>query len=212
MRSLGVLLAIGLGVGVAACGGAGKSGGSQSATSNAARTAAAAKPFVWPKPTHLPSIAMTRRFLKEPGLPIGIVREDRRIFAFYGYAPSAADTRAVTAVVKRYYALATAGDANRACSMISPEWVKAIPVDYGQFGSPYLRGAKTCQAVLSRMFRHNHGELTAPVEVTGVLAKGIRAYAVLNSTTMPASIIPVVHQHGVWLIDAPLGGRVPVAK
>jgi hypothetical protein len=205
-------LAIGLlCVVLGACGDTSKSGTTSSASSKLA-SANQTTTYAWPKPTHLPSIATTRRYLNDPGLPVEVVREDSRILAFDGRAPSAAVSRSVTAAAKRYYALAVADDGKTACSMVTPGFAMALPVDYGQFGPSYLRGARTCQAVLTRIFKHSHDELTAPIKINGVLAKGNHAYAVLDSRKMPASILPLVEEHGTWMVYAPLAGRIPIAK
>jgi hypothetical protein len=215
MRSLTILFVIGLlSVGGAGCGGANRSLDSSHRASSDIGHPDDASPsiFVWPKPRHLLSIATTRRYIGDPGLSAGVIREDSRILAFYGHAADAVDRRAVTAVVKRYYAVAKVGNGKVACSMIAPGLLKAIPLDYGQFGAQYLHGAKTCQAVLSRLFKHTQRELAGWLIVTGVLVKGDRAYGLLGSSKMPASMIMLVREHGAWRIDAPLGGPIPVAK
>jgi hypothetical protein len=126
----------------------------------------------------------------------------------YGQTAGATDRQAITAVVKRYYAAATAGDGQRACAMIIPSLVKAVPEDYGQLGPSYLRGGKTCQAVMARLFSHFHSELTAPVAVTGALVNGDHALALLGSARMPASYITLQRQRGGWTINALLGNAL----
>lgn len=205
-----------------ACGGAGKSTGSASSTASTrstgvARTGStAASTTSATSQTSLPAEHSNGRYLKDPDLDIGGPsqnsgyrdRDDSRILAYYGHPASAIVSREVAAVAKRYYAAAAAGDGKRACSMMEPSLVKSIPVVYGQLGASYLRGAKTCPAVMVRMFKHRHHELIAPVTVTGVLEKGKNAYALLGSTRIPASFIGVLHEHGAWMIDRPIGGSI----
>jgi hypothetical protein len=127
-----------------------------------------------------------------------------------GHAASAADKQVVTALVKRYYATAAAGDGTMACSMIVSSLARATPEDYGQAPGPYyLRGAKTCAAVMSLLFKHFHGQLTGAIEVTGVRVEGNQARVLLGSTTMPAGYISVERERGAWKIDTLLGGPLP---
>jgi hypothetical protein len=155
-------------------------------------------------------------YLKDRDREIGSTKEeegyrdsdDARTLAYYAHGTSAATRRRVVAVTERYYALARAENTSDACAMLAPELQKAIVEDDGRMAAPYLRSAKTCEQVLSRLFRHNHRELTGSVGVTGVLVKGEMAYALLGSTKMPASFITLLYVHGRWRINMPLGGNV----
>jgi hypothetical protein len=119
----------------------------------------------------------------------------------YGHAAGAAEARAVAAVVKRYYAAAAVGDGATACSMILPTLAKAIPEDYARPTGPvYLRGGKTCRAVMSRLFKHFHDKLAGAIEVTGVRVEGNLALALLGSRTRPASEMSVERIGGAWKI------------
>jgi hypothetical protein len=126
----------------------------------------------------------------------------------YGHAAGPVDTRAVAALVKRYYAAAAAGDGKGACSMLLPSLAKAAPEDYGEFGPQYLRGGKTCEAVLSLLFEHFHNTLTAPVGVTGVRVEGNQAHALVGSATMSASYITLQRERGVWALNELLGNTL----
>jgi hypothetical protein len=128
----------------------------------------------------------------------------------YGHAASVADRRAITALVERYYAAAAAEDGAKACSMITSTFATAIPEDYGQAPGPaYLRGAGTCQAVMSRLLKHVHRQLPAAIKVTEVRVGGNQARALLGSRTTPASFILVERERGTWKIDGLLGGPLP---
>jgi hypothetical protein len=128
----------------------------------------------------------------------------------YGHAAVRVDKQAIAAVVKRYYAAAVAGDGTRACSMILPSFAKAIPEDYGQAPGPaYLRGAKTCAAVMGLLFRQVHRQVAAAFEVTGVRVEGISALAILGSRVLPARYLSLERQGGAWRIVGLLDESLP---
>jgi hypothetical protein len=121
------------------------------------------------------------------------------------YVPTPTDKRAVAELVKRYYAAALAGDGVKGCSMLYSVFAKAVAEDYGQVPSlSYLHGAKTCAALMSRVFDHFHSQLAAQVpvlRVTAVRFKGARGVAVLSFKDMPTLLLPVEREHGVWRVD-----------
>jgi hypothetical protein len=123
----------------------------------------------------------------------------------YGRAASAVQERAVAAVVERYYAAAAAGDGAGACAQLRPGLAKAVPSDYGQLGPSYLRGGRTCAAVMILLFKHYNKQLAAPVAVTGVRVAGQLAYALLGSTVTPASYIIVQREGSTWKVAQLLG-------
>jgi hypothetical protein len=131
----------------------------------------------------------------------------------YGHLASATDDKAVTALVKRYYTAAVAGDGASACSMIIPSFARAVPEDYGRATGPtYLRGGKSCPAVMSLLFKHSHQQLAAgatTLEVTGVRVSGNQGFALLGSRVTPASDIPVQREAGAWKVDALIGNALP---
>jgi hypothetical protein len=129
----------------------------------------------------------------------------------YGHAASAADTRAVTSLLKRYYAIALAGEGAKACTMIVPSLVKAIPLDYGQFGAPYLHGAKTCAAVMSRLFKHEHRQLAAEIPHMKLLSLrlgGNQGLVLLGFGRMSERQITVIRPGGTWKLAVLLDGEV----
>jgi hypothetical protein len=212
VRWAGVLLAVGLGAYASACGGTGEStatrassaataGGVVSRTTN---TGPGAKGILATKPTSQGARGL--------GLDAPVSPDDRRHFGFYGHPADASDRQAIVAVIKRYYAVAAEENAKKACTLIVPSLAKALPLEYGQLGAPYLRGAKTCQGVLSRMFKHGHHELSAPITVIGVFIKGEQAYAPIDSKRLALSRITLGQVRGTWTITDPLAGRLPVAS
>jgi hypothetical protein len=139
-----------------------------------------------------------RFYDSDDGISLGAVR-----------AADAADERALAAVAQRYRAAAAAGDGVRACALLERSLAGAVPEDYGQAPGPgYLRGGKTCAAVMSRLFRHLHAQLAASAQVTKVLVGVGRADVVLGSKTIPASYMLFVREGAAWktahLLPVPL--------
>lgn len=137
--------------------------------------------------------------------------DDKSIRAF-GHAAGAADRRAITALVKRYFTLAAAGDGSRACSLLHPALAKAVPESYGQPPGPaYLRG-KTCAQVITKLFMRDHEQLNAylgNLEVTGVRLDRNRGLAVLRFARLPGRQIQVEREHKTWKIGELLDRELP---
>lgn len=207
IRSLFAALTITLfSVGACACGGTGRHRSDGPSVTASSSTASASSP----------DHSSTWAYLNDEDGDLGGARENRgyrdhddsNILSF-GHTASAADRRTVTAVVRRYYRAAAAGDGRTACALLLPSIASVAALNYGRGAGPsYLRGAETCQAVMVRLFKQSHDELSAPVTVTGVLIRGENAYTLLGSTKMRASYITLLHEHGAWKIDELLGGRV----
>ena len=136
-------------------------------------------------------------------------KDDKAIFA-YGHAPSVATKRAISQVAKRYYAAAAAENGVVACSMLLPVLARSVPEDDGGFAGPiYLRGGKTCQAVLSMLFRHFHRQLAETITVVRVRVEGSDARVIFSSRTMPASSIALVRADGSWRVPTLIGQPLP---
>jgi hypothetical protein len=230
MRSVLASLAIALsGVGAVACGGAGKDAGAGSqkdARATATGGASAAIPpssisggrsFPGDGDGDNPAdgdgdgdeVADSDRDNDSPTRESGNYhdRDDGDVLN-YGHAAGARDARAITTFLERYYAAAVAGDGATACSMIYPALARSVAEDYGRYGPLYLRGGKTCAAVMALLFEHYHGELAGGITVTGVRVKGEEAYALLGSTTKPASYAILVRGGGAWKMMGLLGGTL----
>lgn len=122
----------------------------------------------------------------------------------WGPAASAADRRAVTALLVRYYQLAAAGDGSDACKLISVLFAEAIPEDYGQPpGPPQTRG-KTCAEVMTKLFALERAKLaaaSATIRVTGVRVEGRKGRALVGFATVPASYINLQKERdGAWRV------------
>ncbi len=129
---------------------------------------------------------------------------------FYGKAASRTDTRAIAALVKRYYAAAAAGRGAQACALTYFIDVETLPEQYGHPPGPlWLRGADTCTAVLTRVFAHYHRQLTVPVQVTGVRVNGLHADALVGFATLPAGVVKARREGASWKIEGLLAVPLP---
>lgn len=123
-----------------------------------------------------------------------------------GIPESPANTRAIEALVRRYYAVAASGDGAKACAMMDRGFAESAPVAYGRFGPPYLRGGKTCAQIAMLEFKHDHSLISTKLVFTAVHEESPnRAYALFGSTTSPASFIGADRENGVWKIGSLLG-------
>jgi hypothetical protein len=206
MRSLLALFAVGLlSVCLAACGGTSKGAGSAShASSNAAATGST--------PLTTSSTTPPGSYFKNDGDKDGddedrggksADNDDRALLAAYGNEAGQADKRAVTTVVKGYYAAAAAGDGAKACSLLATSL--AMGLAEGQSQS-VQSGGKTCAAAVSLLFKQQHQQLAADdvatMVVTGMHVKGNLGLAVLGFKTMPEGEILVEREDRAWKIDA----------
>lgn len=214
MKSLLALLAIALlSVGVAACGGAGK--GTDAATTAASSSATATTA---PAKT-VSSATSTRGYAKvdaDKDNDIGAALDDKnnKLALDYGHAASAADKRAVTELIKRYYAVALRGDGAKACAMIISSLSKAVVEDYGHgsVGPAYLQSGTTCPAVMALLFKHYHTQFTVQVpklEVPRVRLVGTHGFAILSFGKMPEREISVYREGDTWKVQALLDNELP---
>jgi hypothetical protein len=135
--------------------------------------------------------------------------DDKAVFA-YGHRPSAGASRAISSLVKRYYAIASAADGAKACSMLLPTFAASLAEDYGQPGGPsYLRGDKTCQAIMSMLFKHVHQQLAEAIQIIEVRVDGGSARVIFGSRTMPASEIFLTRAGSSWRVEQLLGQPLP---
>jgi hypothetical protein len=135
-----------------------------------------------------------------------------KVITEYGQEASPADKQAITALVNRYYAAAAADDGAMACSLIYSPLSESVAEDYGQAPAPASLAGKTCQAVMSKLFRQVPGQppaVLATTVVTGVRVKGRKAYALLHSKTMPEGYVSVQRELGTWKLGTLIGGALP---
>jgi hypothetical protein len=133
--------------------------------------------------------------------------------AHFGRAANPGETRAIAALVRRYFAAAAAGDAASGCALASAIFAESLPEEYGGPPAPrYLLGAHTCRAVLARVFERLHAQLVQlakALEVTGVRVRGNRADALLGWRAWPAGLMEVRREGGAWRIDELLASSLP---
>lgn len=138
-----------------------------------------------------------------------------KAIAEYGHEASPADKQAITALVKRYYAAAAADDGATACSLIHSTLSESVAEDYGQAPGPANLRGKTCEVVMSKLFRQLPGQpgpVLAATEVTGVRVEGRKGYALLHSTAIPEGDIAVEREVGTWRVGTLIGGALPGTK
>jgi hypothetical protein len=127
----------------------------------------------------------------------------------YGHLASAADKRAVTALVKRYYAAAAAANGTRACPLIYGIVVETIPEEFA--GDPRLRG-KTCATVMSKVFKQRHRQMAADnaiLKVTRVGVEGDKGLVLIYLGIPPVSSV-LVHREGrAWKMQSLFEGGIP---
>jgi hypothetical protein len=116
----------------------------------------------------------------------------------------------IAAVVKRYYAAAATGNGTLGCSLMIRPLANSAVEDYGRSGGPsYIKGAKTCAAVLERDFQHFQQELVAPIEVYAVRVSGPKARVVVTSKRLRASSIELAREGKDWRVQQLLGVPLP---
>ena len=136
----------------------------------------------------------------------------------YGREGTAAERRAVTAVVKRYYAAAAARDAVEVCALIyskiadSSNFNAVVPEEYRAApGSSIFRG-KRCAQVEALLLEPDHQQLvaeSATVQVTSVRVAGAHGLALLGFRSIAERMIPMQREGSTWKIDALLDSEVP---
>jgi hypothetical protein len=135
------------------------------------------------------------------------------IFEFDKTSPSPSDTQAITALIKRYYALGAAEDGTAACAMLYPTLAEIVPEDYGKgAGPPYMRGT-SCPEVLTLMFKHFHAQLVAEapkLQVRRIGLNGHHGAVLLNfGRALSERETLVFHQGNTWKMDSLLDGELP---
>ncbi|MGC2374842.1 MAG: hypothetical protein WA484_13295 [Solirubrobacteraceae bacterium] len=131
--------------------------------------------------------------------------DDEQILDF-GHTADAADNRAITALVTRYYAAAAAEDGTGACSLLTPFIAESVVEDYRHTS---LNG-KSCPAVMSKLFKRQHREIlskNATLKVMRVGIEGNSSLVVLDFPTIPeVREITVRRSANTWTILSLLDG------
>jgi hypothetical protein len=203
MRSLLTLPSIVLlGMGLGACGNAGKRTGRGSGLSFSAAAA---------------TIATTRVQLRLPtdsdedndNPGSGRYDADDSPVLRFGHAASAVEMRAISSLVRRYYAAGAAGDGASACSLLYSLLADSVVEEYA--GSPGLR-SKTCAEVLSKLFKQRHRELAgdvAALKTTVVRVGGDRGLSLVRFGATRERRVLLRRERGAWKMDVLLDVGVP---
>jgi hypothetical protein len=209
MKSLLVVIALGLlGTCLTACG----SGKDTSSTASVFTPKEAPISRVPTKvPPELPQTKADADKDDDIGAPEDDTNNDSTVD--FGHAADASDTRAITALIKRYYAAAYTENGANACKMLYSTLEEAVPEDYGESppGQPYMRGS-TCAAVLTLLFKHVHPQLTIEhpkLEVAHVRLVEHHGIVVLRFGALPERVISVSREGHTWRVDALLDSEVP---
>ncbi len=132
------------------------------------------------------------------------------LFAPFGHRASAADARAVTNLVKSYYAASAAEDGAKACSLLTAGLALGVGADQRPSG---LNAPERCAASMAALLAQQHRQLiaddVATMVVTSVHAKGNLGVAALGFRTMPESELLVEREDHAWKIDALFAGLMP---
>lgn len=135
--------------------------------------------------------------------------DDGPSFAF-GHAPSAAVRRAIASVAKRYLAAAARGDGATGCPLLQPGIARTLPESYaGPLAPGYMRGAKTCAAVLSLLFEHDRAQLAGATTLFAVRVEDDSAKVIFSSRTIPASSLLLMREGGAWRLVEVLSQPLP---
>ncbi len=131
----------------------------------------------------------------------------------FGHEADAAETRTITALIKRYYAAAYAENGAQACSMLYSTLEEAVPEDYGQSppGPHYMSGT-SCPAVLTLLFKHFHPQLALEypkLAVARVRLVEHHGIVILRFGALPERQISVAREGHVWRLDELLDDEVP---
>jgi hypothetical protein len=135
---------------------------------------------------------------------------DDEAIRVFGQAASAADTRTIIRLVKRYYAAAATANGDVGCRLMYPVLAELVAEEYGQ--SAALRG-KTCPVVLSKLFKQHQEQTRAKnrsLTISDVRVEGEHGYAMLGPPgVQPKRYIGVKQEHGVWKINESLDASLP---
>jgi hypothetical protein len=110
--------------------------------------------------------------------------DDQHVLGF-GRPADTGESQAIGALIANYYAAAAAMDGAKACRLLAPFVAEAVVERHGHVQA--LRG-KTCAAVISRLFKLNHGDLTtkrATLKVMRIGVEGNRSLIAVEFPTIP---------------------------
>jgi hypothetical protein len=140
---------------------------------------------------------------------------NHRIDEAFGHAASASDARAITALVKRFYAIALSGNGARGCSLLFSTMEEAVPEDYGGPGGgpPPSGNHRTCPEVVSEIFARGHAHLA--LEVPKLVVRRVRVFErhgivfLSFGPKLPERKTKVLREGSTWRMAALGDGELP---
>jgi hypothetical protein len=203
-----------LGLGLAACGGAG-------------RATSTAHPSSTPTPTNGNSVepasvgsAPPGHYVKNdddtdaddrPGGDSPSASDSTIMLDEYGHPASAAEKRAIAALLKSYYTAMAAGDGASACALLSNSIATALSEEHHPSTHTGDRGG--CSATVSSIFAHEHKYLAekgpATAIVTTVHVKGDIGLAVVGFRSSPEGAMPLAREGHAWKVGALFDSEMP---
>jgi hypothetical protein len=201
----GLLFGIAVWAGIGLLGCAGGHGVAKSST----RPASGVAPTATPPPS--------KRYLEDDGdadqddhgHPVD-PNDDERIFAAYPVHASPAETRAVAALVKRYYRAAAAEDRTEVCALLSASLVTGLAAGQSAAsGDPREACALAVSAPLHEQHPHLLADETADMSVIAVRLHDGFGIAIVGFRRAPESEILVEREGRQWKIDALADSDMP---
>ena len=128
-----------------------------------------------------------------------------------GYPAGAAETQAISTLIRRYYAAADAGDGEKACSLTYWLTAEMIVEEHRHKGSASLRGS-TCAQVASELFKQRHRELDedlATLQVAWVRLVAKRGLARVRFGATRERAVFVHREGNAWKMSVLLDGGAP---
>lgn len=131
----------------------------------------------------------------------------------YGHAASVADSRAIAAVIGRYYAAAAAGDGSAVCGLASSRMRRVVVDEYGHSsGLPALRG-RSCRIVMGKVLADLHEQMNvdrAALHLGIVRVNGSTAEAMVGlRASWPENYLVLRHERGRWRVAELLATELP---
>jgi hypothetical protein len=126
----------------------------------------------------------------------------------YGHPARSVDRRAIVALVDRYYAAAAATDGHEACSLLRASVAEGLAAgaDAGPSGSSST-AQRACALTVSKLFRYAAGRSgggAGRVRTVAVRSVGSHGLAIVRLPSGEERYMPVVREHRVWKVGAPL--------
>lgn len=127
--------------------------------------------------------------------------DDDAHYLDFGRAADPAELREALALVRGYYAAATAENGAKACALLDPIIAETVVEKYGE--SPAVSG-RTCAVVMSKLFTNRHALLSAEnatLRIPEIRVQGDKGLAILELPTIPEVRKLELHRvDGTWRV------------